>query len=86
MAFRWKAREKYTGAIFYPLIFGGFGLFDFDMTGFVIMSILEVIALLLCFVVIGFLMLPLVHIASICWAIAVVPRNRRQADAARGTN
>lgn len=83
MTIRWKAREKYAGAVFYPLIFGGFGLLDFDMTGFLVMSVLEVLALLLCLVGIGFLLLPLVHLASICWAVAVVPRNRRQPDAAR---
>jgi len=74
------AGRNYVGAVVYPFFLGGFALIDYDRTGFIVMSILELCCLALCLIGIGFVLVPLVHLGSIVWALAVVPRNRRRAE------
>lgn len=53
------------------LFFGGLGLFYASITGGIVISIIEVLALIVAFVTLGIggVLLPVIHVVAIIWAI-----------------
>jgi len=58
--------------------FGGLGLLYSSIPGGILMTILELIAWVLMFVGIGFLILPLIHFSSIVWSIVAINAHNRK--------
>lgn len=66
-------QSKNTGiGVFLALFFGGPGVFYASITGGIVMTIAEVISVFLCFFLIGFILLPLVHLGSLIWVIVSI--------------
>ncbi|MBM2813430.1 MAG: hypothetical protein HW421_192 [Ignavibacteria bacterium] len=64
---------KSRGAsVLLTIFFGGLGLLYATTKGGIIMTIVEVINLFLCFLVIGFFLLPIIHIITIVWGLKAV--------------
>ena len=66
------------------LFFGGFGLFYASIVGGILMTLAELLSLALCFVVIGFFMLPVVHIVSLVWTILAINGHNKKLLAQHG--
>ena len=60
------------------LFFGGFGVFYASIIGGILMTLAELLSLALCFVVIGFFMLPVVHIVSLIWTIVAIDSHNKK--------
>jgi uncharacterized membrane protein len=60
------------------LLFGGFGLFYASISGGIIMTILELISIVLCFVFIGFVLLPIVHVIAIIWTVVAIQNHNKK--------
>jgi len=59
-------------SIILTIIFGGLGLLYSTTKGGIIMSIIEFINFFLCFIIIGFFLLPIIHIISVIWGLKAV--------------
>lgn len=79
-----QMNQKNLGlGVLLTFFFGGLGLLYSTIPGGITMAILEVIAWLLMFVGIGFVLVPLIHISSIIWSIvAINAHNRKLLEAA----
>ena len=54
------------------ILFGGLGLIYSTIVGGIIMTIIELINIVLCFFVIGFILLPIIHLISVIWGVVAI--------------
>lgn len=58
--------------------FGGLGMLYASVSGAIIMAVAEIIAFFLCFIGIGIILLPIIHIVSMVWTyMAITSHNKK---------
>ena len=73
------AQSKSVGlGVVLTLVFGGFGVFYASILGGIVMALAELVALALCLVFVGALMLPVVHAVSLIWTIVAINAHNRR--------
>lgn len=66
------------------LFFGGLGVFYASILGGILMTLAELASLVLCFVVIGFFLLPIVHIIALIWTVVAINSHNQKLLARAG--
>lgn len=59
-------------SILLTIFFGGLGLLYSTVKGGVVMVIVELINIILCFFIIVFFLLPIIHLISVAWGVIAV--------------
>ena len=66
------------------LFFGGLGVFYASILGGIVMTLAQLVSLALCFVFIGLILLPIVHVVALIWTIVAINSHNQKLLARSG--